>query len=245
MRALCAAGVAAVLSASAQAQALDPGREALFARVEAAAKLGNTPALKYHLGMLLNNGIGTARDLPRAYALFSEAAAAGDALAAYKVGCYLAGQFPGVVSLDEGQAMAFKQRAADAGYDLAQHDVGKTLLKRGDLAGGERWLELASRQGNLASTALLAWTVDKGDKDPVRALGLMLVTQAGMKRAPEELSNRIAALKSRLDAEDKQRAEILQATWVTGPSPLTQQARAGMRAVAPLLTQAPPTGQQP
>jgi len=243
--ALCFAGLAAAATPPTQAQAAGGSHAALFARVEAAASRGDSPALKYHLGMLLNNGIGSARDLPRAYALFSEAAAAGDALAAYKVGCYLAGQFPGVVPLDETQALAYKQRAAEAGYDLAQHDVGLALLKRGDRAGAERWLALASRQGNLAATALLAWLADKDGKDPVQALGLMLRVQAASSPVPAALAERIAALKSGLDEAGRQRAEALQAGWVTGPTALTQQARAGMRAVEPLLTAAMPTGQQP
>ncbi|MCY4744784.1 hypothetical protein NYO99_07365 [Pelomonas sp. UHG3] len=242
--ALCVAGVAAAATEPARAQAAGD-HAALFSRVEAAAGRGDHPALKYHLGMLLNNGVGTARDLPRAYALFSEAAAAGEVLAAYKVGCYLAGQFPGVVPLDEAQALAFKQRAADAGYDLAQHDVGLMLLKRGDRTGAERWLGLASHQGHVPSTALLAWLAEKDGQDPVQALGLALVVQAGMRQAPVGLPDRIAALKAGMDEAGHQRAAALAAGWVTGPTALTQQARAGMRAVAPLLAAAPPATQQP
>lgn len=239
--ALCIAGFAA---ASPTAQAADASHEALFARVEAAASRGDNPALKYHLGMLLNNGIGTARDLPRAYALFKEAAEGGDMLAAYKVGCYLGGQFPGVVPLDKDQALAYKQRAAEAGYDRAQFEVGLMLQKSGDRAGAERWLVLASRQGHLASTALLAMMAEMDGKDPVQALGLALVTQAGMSQTPAGLADRIAAMKSRLDAAGRQRAEALQAGWVTGPTSLTKQARAGMNAVEPLLLAAAPTTQQ-
>lgn len=242
--ALCVAGFTAAASEPARAQAVDDAA-ALFARVEAAAGRGDHPALKYHLGMLLNNGIGTARDLPRAYALFNEAAAAGDVLAAYKVGCYLAGQWPGVVPLDEAQALAHKQRAAEAGYDLAQHDVGLMLLKRGDRAGAERWLGLASHQGHVPSTALLAWLAEKDGKDPAQALGLALLVHAGMKQAPVGLPDRIAALRSGLDEAGRQRADALQAGWVTGPTALTQQARTGMRAVAPLLAAAPPATRQP
>lgn len=236
--ALCMAGFAAVACQPARAQSAGGSQEALFSRVEAAANRGDSPALKYHLGMLLNNGIGigTARDLPRAYALFSEAAAAGDALAAYKAGCYLAGQFPGVVPLDEARALEYKLRAAEAGYDLAQRDVGMMLLKRGDRAGAERWLGLASHQGDLPATALLASQAAKDGKDPVQALGLALVLQAGMGQTPAAMADHLAALKSGLDAAGLERAETLRAGWVTGPNALTQQARAGMRAVEPLLT---------
>lgn len=220
-------------STSTQAPASEWG--GLFKGVEAAAARTDNPALKYHLGMLLNNGIGTPRDLPRAYTLFSEAAAAGDALAAYKVGCYLAGQFPGVVPLDEAQALAFKQRAAEAGYDLAQHDVAVLLMKRGDRAGAQAWLERASHQGHLPSTAALAGLAEQDKTDPVRALGLALVVQAGVRNPPVALTDRVATLRAGLDEAGRQRAEALQAGWVTGPTALTQQARAGLRAVAPLL----------
>jgi TPR repeat protein len=242
LMALCIAGFAA--AASPTAQAADGNHEALFARVEAAASRGDSPALKYHLGMLLNNGIGTARDLPRAYILFKEAAAAGDMLAAYKVGCYLGGQFPGVVPLDKTEALDYKQRAAEAGYDRAQHDVGLMLLDRGDRPGAEHWLGLASHQGHLPSTALLAGWAEKDGKDPVQALGLALVMQAGMSPTPVALADRIAALKSGLDAAGRQRAEALQAGWVTGQTLLSKQAHAGMQAVEPLLLAAAPTAQQ-
>lgn len=243
--ALCIAGFAVAASQPARAQAAGGSQEALFSRVEAAASRGDSPALKYHLGMLLNNGIGTARDLPRAYALFSEAAAAGDALAAYKAGCYLAGQFPGVVPPDEARALAYKLRAAEAGYDLAQRDVGMMLLKRGDRVGAERWLGLASRQGDLPATALLASLAAKDGQDPAQALGLALVLQAGMGQTPAAMADHLAALKSGLDAAGLERAETLRAGWVTGPTALTQQARAGMRAVEPLLAAATPATHQP
>ncbi len=59
------------------------------------------------------------------------------------------------------------------------------------------------------------------------------------------LADRITALQSGLDEAGRQRAEALQAGWVTGPTSLTQQARSGLRAVVPLLTAVTPATPQP
>ena len=58
---------------AAQAQTLS--NEEMFKKLSALAPTG-TPEAKYHLGMFLNNGIGTPRDNAAAYKLFAEAAAA-------------------------------------------------------------------------------------------------------------------------------------------------------------------------
>ena len=110
------------------AMAEDLSNEAMFSRLSALASGGNAE-VKYNLGMFLNNGIGKARDNKAAFQYFSEAAESGHELASYKVGCYLAGQFPGTVPVNETAAHKFKLRAAEAGYDLAQFDAGCTLRK--------------------------------------------------------------------------------------------------------------------
>jgi len=83
-------------------------------------------AAQYNVGMFYNNGIGTAKDPRAAFRWFQRAAAGGDALGHYKVGCYYAGQFPGAVEVDEAKALAAKTIAAEASYSLAQSDVGNT-----------------------------------------------------------------------------------------------------------------------
>lgn len=57
--------------------------EEMFERLSKLAAKGD-PEIKYNLGMFLNNGIGTKRDQKAAFAQFSEAASAGNALASYK-----------------------------------------------------------------------------------------------------------------------------------------------------------------
>ncbi|MFG6430357.1 hypothetical protein [Roseateles sp. LYH14W] len=101
------AATALVSLSGAQAESLS--KEAMFARLSALAPNGNAE-VKYNLGMFLNNGIGTAQDNVAAFRYFTEAAEAGHPLAAYKVGCYLAGQFLGVVPVNQADALKFSKR---------------------------------------------------------------------------------------------------------------------------------------
>jgi uncharacterized protein len=86
---------AAALAPAAPAIAAPP----LHALLERLASAGNGEAA-YHLGMLAHTGIGMPRDVKKAFAWFTKAAAAGDPLGAYKVGCFYAGQGEGVVADD-------------------------------------------------------------------------------------------------------------------------------------------------
>lgn len=207
----------------------------MFTKLSALAQGGNAEA-KYHLGMLLNNGIGTARDNAAAYKLFAEAAAAGHELAAYKVGCYLAGQFPGVVPVNEAEALKFKLRAAEAGYALAQQDVGVIYGKQRDMQNATLWWERASRQGDVPATAWLAHHLS-GDSstDKPQGYALMLLLKDLAPGAPQQLLDHIAKVEAQLTAEDKARAGTLRTGWLTGKSPLTVKAEAGMAAAQALV----------
>lgn len=122
--------------------------QSLPARLEAIAAQGNAEAA-YHLGMLYHLGLeGVARDPRRAFEYFQRAAEGGDALGAYKVGCFYAGQGEGVVEPDEALALRYKLRAAEAGYDLAQVDVAQIYHERGEFDRALQWLEAAAQQGN-------------------------------------------------------------------------------------------------
>ena len=207
----------------------------MFTKLSVLAQGGDAEA-KYHLGMFLNNGIGTARDNPAAYKLFTEAAAAGHELAAYKVGCYLAGQFPGVVPVNQAEALKFKLRAAEAGYELAQQDVGMIYGKQRDLQNATLWWERASRQGNVPATAMLAnYLSSDASSDKTKGYALMLVLKQMTPNAPQPLLDRIANVEAQLTAEDKAKAEALRAAWLTAKSPLTVKANAGMAPVQTLL----------
>jgi len=210
-------------------------REAMFSKMSALASTGNAEVL-YNLGMFLNNGIGTPPDHAAAFRRFSEAAAAGHALAAFKVGCYLHGQFPGTVPADDAEGQQFKLRAAEAGYDLAQRDVALHYARQGDAATAQLWFERASHQGDLASTAHLAHRLS-GDEsaDKVKGYALLQLLQQRMPQPSKELLERLAALDGQLSADEKTAAAALRAAWETDPSPLTLQARAGLKGVPALI----------
>jgi TPR repeat protein len=210
--------------------------EEMFARLLALAPSGNAD-INYNLGMFFNNGIGTARDNKTAFKYFSEAAESGHELASYKVGCYLAGQFPGVVPVDEPEALKFKLRAAKAGYDLAQYDAGIHFARMGDIENAVLWWERSSRQGNMQATAYLAdyWSGNTSP-DHVKGYALILMLKDSIPNSTKELLAYIAQLESKLTAEQKSEANVIRASWFTGKTPLTSKARAGISLVPALLT---------
>ncbi len=216
----------------------DRSNEAIFKRLSELASNGNAE-IKYHLGMFLNNGIGTPQDTKRAFQLFSESAELGNQLAAYKVGCYLAGQFPGTVPVNEVEALKFKLRAAEAGYDLAQHDVGIYYGKKRDIQNALIWWERASRQGNVAATAYLANYYSNPASpapDLVRSYALAVLLKSMAPEPTKELLAHIAQLEAKLSAEQKTEAEAFRASWLTGKTPLSLQAQAGLGATRALLS---------
>lgn len=232
---LLATAAATLALACSGAWAQPASQASLYARLAALAPAGN-PEVQYNLGMFLNNGIGTPPDRAAAFKQFSQAAEAGHLLAAYKVGCYFAGQFPGVVPPDLAQALKFKLRAAEAGYELAQLDVGTLYARQGDAGQSARWWELASRQGNLEATARLAHALS-GDAPAHRAkaVALMRLLTTMAPSAPKELLARLEDLQSRLTAEETATAADIGASWLQARSPLTAQAQQGMAAVPALL----------
>lgn len=216
--------------------AADLSPEVMFRRLTTLSESGNAE-VKYNLGMFFNNGIGTQRDNKAAFRYFSEAAEAGNVLASYKVGCYYAGQFTDVVPLDEQAALKFKLPAAEAGYDLAQHDVAMHYGKKGDIANALKWWEKASHQAYMPSTAYLANYLSRSDsKDKPKGLALMLILTEQMPNTPKELSDRLAAAQAELSDDEKKEAANIRASWLTGPTPLTTAARAGISAVPALLS---------
>jgi TPR repeat protein len=234
---LCCA-VNAYQAAHAHPSAADdsaPSKEAMFERLTVLAGTGN-PEVQYNLGMFYNNGIGTARDNKAAFHYFFASAKGGNLLAAYKVGCYYAGQFPGVVAHDPQAAFSYKLRAAEGGYALAQHEVAMYFAKKGDLTAMYTWLEKASRQGLERSTVYLAYHLS-GDnsEDKPKGLALMLILKDQARDVPEQLAVRLAAVEGMLSADEKLQAQRIKASWMTGPTPLTAAASAGIGAVPALL----------
>lgn len=96
--------------------------QSLFQDMGSIASSGN-PEAQYHLGMFYNNGIGTSKDIKKAFEAFQKSSDGGDPLGSYKVGCYYSGQGDGVVEKDQDKALKYKLIAAEAGYVRAQFDV--------------------------------------------------------------------------------------------------------------------------
>lgn len=229
--------ITAISLSSAQAEVLS--KEAIFARLSALAPSGNAD-VKYNLGMFLNNGIGTTRDNKTAFKYFSEAAELGHELASYKVGCYLAGQFPGTVPVNQAEALKFKLRAAEAGYDLAQFDVGMHYIKMRDMENANLWWERSSRQGNIQATAIYLYYASKGSSNEVKKYALALALKELMPNPTKELLAHIAPLEEKLTAEQKSEANAFRASWFTGKTPLTLQAQDGFKSILALLTSPEP-----
>src|SRR4051794_11946135 len=117
-----------------------------FKAMVALADKGDAEA-QYHVGMMHNNGIGTAQDPRQAFEWFQKATASSDPLGAYKLGCYYDGQGVGIVPLDEAEALKYKLVAARAGYALAQHDVALLYDQQGNPEEALKWWKAAGDQG--------------------------------------------------------------------------------------------------
>jgi uncharacterized protein len=224
-----------LLGCASSTSSSDPAYVDLFKRLTAQADKGN-PEVEYHLGMFYNNGLGTARDNHLAYQYFSKAAEKGNALAAYKVGCYLDGQFPGVVPIDTEQALKYKLIAAEAGYSLAQLEVGSYFGKKGDIRNAVVWWERAARQGNFSATAYLAHYFSGPESpDRVKGLELLLLMKERMPQPTKELVAKIATVQENLSAQESADVERRRALWTKEPTSLSMIAAAGAKAAIPLL----------
>ena len=207
-------------------------------RLTALGEQGSAVA-QYNVGMFHNNGIGTAKDPRAAFRWFERAAAGGDALGHYKVGCYYAGQFPGAVEVDEAKALAAKTIAAEAGYSLAQSDVGNIYAQKGDWPQAVKWWSAASAQGYAQAAYNLANAYGNGQgvpTDPVQALAQMLIAQ---RLTPEPMRARLAprleAIRSGLSPEQISQAEAAASAWQAKPTPLTLRAMRGAREAQELV----------
>ncbi|WP_375421807.1 tetratricopeptide repeat protein [uncultured Sphingomonas sp.] len=143
----------------------------LHAQLESLARMGNAEAA-YHLGMLAHTGTGGPRDAKKAFAWFTKAAAAGDPLGAYKVGCFYAGQGEGVVDVAPERALKYKLVAASTGYSLAQYDVGVHYAQQGRFSEALPWFMQAAEQGypmSLFAVPSIAARPDMALKNAVQA----------------------------------------------------------------------------
>ena len=232
-RASVLVSIAAAIASAAPAQA--PG---LAPKLEALAREGSAEA-KYHLGMLYNNGIGVPADPRKAFQYFMAAAEAGDALGAYKVGCYHAGQFGDVVAVDEALALKFKLIAAEAGYMLAQVEVANIYLAREDYRSALPWLEAAARQGESKALYNLSVLYNDGlgvPKSPGRAAAFFRLAHLAAKGSVTPGAQRsLDEMERTMSPEERAISNSIGVDWITGRTEMTVLALSGQKRAEALV----------
>lgn len=145
---------ALVFAAPALAGPFDEGVRALQAGDFADARAAFTPLAtdgdgnaQFMLGVMLENGLGTAKDPGAAAGWYRKAAAAGVASAQYNLGVFH--QLGTGVQRDPGQALKYHLLAAGQGHSRAQNNLG-TIYYTGagvarDAVEAWKWLTLAAR----------------------------------------------------------------------------------------------------
>ena len=223
-----------VMSCSATAQNMT-----LIPALERLAEAGNAEAI-YHIGMAYQTGSGVTEDHVKALAAFRKAEAMGDPLASYKLGCYYGGQGASLVAYDSALALKYKLVAAEAGYSLAQHEVGVHYARIGDLPAARIWLERSAAQGFVPSLILLSALYNGApaiQPDPVRSMAYFRLALAG-KELDAKQTEWLKTLEARLSPADRQRADDLVRDYHAVSTPLTVKARAGQRAAQALVNTA-------
>lgn len=211
-------------------------KDALVQSLERLAKEGNAEAL-YHIGMAYHTGSGVTEDRQRALDAFQKAAAMGDPLASYKLGCFLDGQGVGLVAQDEGKALKFKLVAAEAGYALAQQDVASLYARKGDMATALRWLERSAAQGWSDGLKMLASVYNgaQGVERDAAKVDAYFRLYLARSSASEAQLNWLSQFENRLTAAEKKRADDLVSDFKPKPTPLTLKALSGQRAAELLV----------
>ena len=201
-----------------------------FNAMVALANKGDAEA-QYHVGMMHNNGIGTQKNPKQAFEWFQKSTASNDPLGAYKLGCYYAGQFAGVVTTDKNEALKYKLISAKAGYALAQHDVAILYDSQGNSEEALNWWKMAADQGLPNALFSLSRTYSAGKGVP-RDLSLSYAYFKLSKVAPPKNVNEMAAMLSKAELE---KAEKLVSEWKPQPTALTLKAKSGFGAAEELL----------
>lgn len=221
-------------------------------RLEELAQAGSSAA-QYNLGMAFNNGIGVEKNSQTAFDWFKKAARGGDPLAAYKVGCYLGGQFPGVVDIDEKGAFENKLVAANAGYSIAQHDVALQYRRLGRDKEAVHWWKLSADQGFHLALFSLSDLYQRGqlvEQDNALAcfyfgLGIKML----FANHPPHLLKQIypdegflekvqmqaLVLEQRLTEDEIRKQNEFIRTWEPRPTPLTLRAKKGFEEALELI----------
>lgn len=201
-----------------------------FNAMVALANKGDAEA-QYHVGMMYNNGIGTQKDPRQAFEWFQKSTASNDPLGAYKLGCYYAGQFVGIVTTDPNEALKYKLMAAKAGYALAQHDVAILYDRQGNSEEALKWWRMAADQGLPDALFSLSRSYSAGKGVP-KDLSFSYAYFKLSKVAPPKNVNEMAAMLSKPELE---KAEKRVSEWKAQPTALTLKAKMGVGAAVELL----------
>lgn len=204
----------------------------LFQKLLVMAQAGDAEA-QYNVGMFLNNGIGTDKDFKQAFVWFESAAQAGHALAAYKAGCYLDGQWGPIVPLDKDKALAFKLEAAKRGYSLAQNDVGNMYMQSQMPAQARDWWLAAARQGVVMALYNLSVSYLQGQDeppDPVRGYAYFKLSKLlSEQRINTQAQASLDHIRQSMTEDQIKVAEKMVEDWRVQRTPLTLQASQGLQ----------------
>jgi uncharacterized protein len=205
----------------------------LFKAMLALANKGDAEA-EYHVGMMHNNGIGTPQDPKQAFGWFQKSTAANDPLGAYKLGCYYAGQFAGVVKTDAKEALKYKLIAAQAGYALAQHDVALLYYQQGNMAEAVKWMRMAGDQGYDGALLKLSTVYSDGKMAPQDRSLAFAYFKLALIMSQRELDPQAKAVLDEMSIPmsdaDIEKAQKMVAEWKPQPTALTTKARLGITA---------------
>jgi uncharacterized protein len=213
----------------------------LFTAMLALANTGDAEA-EYHVGMMHNNGIGTAKDPAQAFQWFQKSAAAHDPLGSYKLGCYYDGQFAGVVETDATEALKYKLVAAEAGYSLAQHDVALLYYRQGKMDEAVKWMTVAGNQGYDGALLKLSTLYSDGKIAPQDRSLAFAYFKLALIMSQRELDPQAKAILDEMsipmsDAEIE-KAQKMVAEWSPQPTALTVKAGNGITAAGEYLRKA-------
>lgn len=226
-----AGAILALASGGASAQ-----NSALIPRLERLADAGNAEAI-YHLGMAYHIGAGVPKDHAKALEAFQKAAALGDPLGSYKLGCYYDGQGEGLVARDQALALKYKLAAANAGYALAQQDVGALYARSGNLVAGRSWVEKSAAQGWPQALMIMSsiYNGSAGVERDAAKMDAYFRLFIARSKPSEQQTKWLADFEQQLSAEDKKRADEIVAGYRPAPTGLTLSALSGQRAAEALV----------
>lgn len=208
----------------------------LIPALERLAEAGSPEAI-YHLGMAYQTGSGVAEDRAKALGAFRKAAALGDPLASYKLGCYYDGQGAGLIEPNAKLALQYKLVAAKAGYALAQQDVGILYAREGDIAAALNWLEKSAAQGWSGGLMALASAYNGAAGIQPDAVKTAAYFQLFLSRSEpaEEQFVWLKKFEAQLSPDERKQAEKVVRDYRPAPSQLTLKALSGQRAAQSLV----------